>query len=125
MDTQYAPFVRWMLDAIMSIGFAAVLLLPTVLGLSVALYSLFAIVYAVGYLVVPFLTWGRVLPAPRKAERNELETLCVRRCRLWSLVYTINGTRYLLPQFVSTIGWAFLVLLFATLAAVVTVVVSR
>lgn len=125
MDSQYAPFVRWMLDAIMSIGFAAVLLLPTVLGLSVAFYSLFAIGYAVGYLVVPFLTWGRVLPAPRKSERNELETLCVRRCQLWNLVYTINSTRYLLPQYVSAIGWAFLVLLFASFAAMVTEVLSR
>ena len=124
MDSQYAPFVRWMLDAIVWFGVAFVLLLPTVLGLSVAFYSLFAIGYAVGYMVVPYLTWGRVLPAPRKPERNELEALCVRRCRLWNLVYTINGRRYLLPQFVSTIGWAFLIVMLTMMAVAITIVMT-
>jgi hypothetical protein len=124
MDSQYATFVRWALDAVVWIGFGIVLLIPTVLGLSVAFYSLFAIGYAVGYLVLPFLTWGRVFPAPRKPDRNDFESLCVRRCRLWNVVYTINGTRYMLPQFVSTIGWIFLVLALATMAVTIFVVMT-
>lgn len=116
MDSQYAPLVRWVLNVAMWAGFAATMLLPTVLGLSVAIYTLFVIGYSVGYLVVPFLTWGRVFPAPRRPDRSELESACLRRCQLWHIVYSINGTRYLLPQFVSTIGWIVLVGCFTGIA---------
>ncbi|MFP6674980.1 MAG: hypothetical protein VB878_07860 [Pirellulaceae bacterium] len=119
METQYAPLIRWALDAAVLFVFAAILAIPTILGLSVTCYSLFAIGYAIGCLALPFLTWGRVFPAPRRAERRELETLCIRRCRIWDIVYTVNGTRYLLPQFVATIGWVILVITVAMIAVFV------
>jgi hypothetical protein len=124
MDSQLAPLIRWFLDSIVVIGFVMALAIPAILGMSVAAYTVFAMGYAIGYLFVPFLTWGFVLPAPRKADRNELESLCVRRCRLWHFFYTINGTRYLLPQFVSSIGWCVVVVTVTLAMAVATIVID-
>jgi hypothetical protein len=127
MATQYAPLIRWALDMALLFVFVAILAIPTILGLSVTCYSLYAIGYSIGYLVLPFLTWGRIFPAPRRAERCEVESLCIRGCQLWDLVYTINGTRYLLPQFVATIGWVVLVIgiaIFAVLATHVATIAS-